>query len=94
MDVMLVPGLWLDASSWDGVTPVLEAAGHRAHPMMMPGVGVPAPVSSDVHLQDRVDAVVTEIDGLTGATPDDATGSPACVLVGHSGGRKFGRILA
>jgi hypothetical protein len=28
MNVVLIPGFWLDASSWDAVTPVLEQAGH------------------------------------------------------------------
>jgi hypothetical protein len=27
MNVVLIPGFWLDASSWDAVTPVLEQAG-------------------------------------------------------------------
>ena len=35
-----IPGLWLDASSWDDVDPALEAAGHTVHPLTMPGVGV------------------------------------------------------
>ena len=33
MDIILVPGFWLDASSWEEVTPVLEAAGHRPTPL-------------------------------------------------------------
>ena len=36
-DLILVPGMWLDGSSWDAVVlPVLESAGHRAHPLTLP----------------------------------------------------------
>jgi len=29
--------MWLDGSSWDAVVlPVLESAGHRAHPLTLP----------------------------------------------------------
>lgn len=76
MDIILIPGLWLDASSWDDVTPALERAGHAVHPLTMPGVGVPASESSDIGIADWVDAVVAEIDALDGAV----------VVVGHSGG--------
>lgn len=76
MDIILVPGLWLDASSWDDVVPALEKAGHRAHPMTLPGVGAPASESAEIGIQDWVDAVVARI---------DAVGEPV-VLVGHSGG--------
>ncbi|KRB37951.1 alpha/beta fold hydrolase [Microbacterium sp. Root180] len=76
MDIILVPGLWLDASSWEDVTPALEAAGHSARPLTLPGVGDPASESAAIGMQDWVDAVVAEI---------DAVGGPV-VLVGHSGG--------
>ncbi|WP_150956207.1 alpha/beta fold hydrolase [Microbacterium testaceum] len=71
MDVILVPGLWLDASSWDDIIPALEAAGHRPHPLTLPG-----PAVGDLVVDDWVDAVVGEVDRL-----DDRV-----VLVGHSGG--------
>lgn len=71
MDVILVPGLWLTASSWDDIVPALEAAGHRPHPLSMPG-----PAVGDLVIDDWVDAVVSEIDRLDGPV----------VLVGHSGG--------
>jgi pimeloyl-ACP methyl ester carboxylesterase len=38
MDIILVPGFWLDASSWSEVTPPLAAAGHRVHPLTLPGL--------------------------------------------------------
>ncbi|MDN3497442.1 alpha/beta hydrolase [Planococcus sp. APC 4015] len=76
MDVILVPGLWLDASSWRDITPALEAAGHTARPLTMPGVGAPASESDKIGISDWVDAVVAEIDAADGSV----------VLVGHSGG--------
>lgn len=76
MDIILVPGLWLTARSWDAITPPLVAAGHRPRPLTMPGVGVPAPDSADIGIAEWVAAVVTEID----ASPEPV------VLVGHSGG--------
>jgi pimeloyl-ACP methyl ester carboxylesterase len=76
MDIILIPGLWLDASSWDRVIPALEAAGHRTHPLTMPGVGEPAAHSAEIGIADWVDAVVAEIDRL----------DRPVVLVGHSGG--------
>lgn len=76
MDIILIPGLWLDASSWDEVIPGLEAAGHRVHPLTMPGVGAPASESADIGIADWVDAAVQVVDSL----PD------SCVVVGHSGG--------
>lgn len=76
MDIILVPGLWLPASSWEPIAKPLEAAGHRVHALTMPGLGVPAPASAGIGIADWVDAVVHEIDALSGPV----------VLVGHSGG--------
>jgi pimeloyl-ACP methyl ester carboxylesterase len=58
MDIILVPGLWLDASSWERVVPTLAAAGHRPHPMTLPG-------RVDATLADQVAAVVAEIDACS-----------------------------
>ncbi len=76
MHIILVPGLWLDASSWGEVTPALEAAGHRTHPLTMPGVGAPASSSSTIGIAEWIAATVAEFDALDGPV----------ALVGHSGG--------
>lgn len=76
MDIILVPGLWLDASSWSKVTPALEAAGHTVRPLTLPGLESVGADRSGIRLRDHIDAVVAEI---------DATDEPV-VLVGHSGG--------
>ncbi|GAA3020808.1 alpha/beta fold hydrolase [Microbacterium dextranolyticum] len=76
MDVILIPGLWLDASSWDDVLSALRGAGLTPHPLTMPGVGVPSPASDVIGIAEWVDAVVATIDRLEGPV----------VVVGHSGG--------
>jgi pimeloyl-ACP methyl ester carboxylesterase len=76
MHIILIPGLWLDASSWGEVTPALEAGGHRTHALTMPGVGVSGAESAAIGIAEWVAAAVAEIDRLDGPV----------VLVGHSGG--------
>jgi pimeloyl-ACP methyl ester carboxylesterase len=79
MDIILIPGLWLDGSSWDQVVPVLEQAGHDTHALTLPGMASKDADRSEVTLRDHVNAVVEVIDSL-----DPADGK--VVLVGHSGG--------
>ncbi|MGD0245723.1 MAG: alpha/beta hydrolase [Streptosporangiaceae bacterium] len=79
MDIILIPGFWLDASSWDGIVPALERAGHRAHALTLPGMESGDADRASITLRDHIDAVVRVIDSLG---PD----SGQVVLVGHSGG--------
>ena len=79
MDIILVPGLWLDGSSWDKVVPALERAGHRAHPLTLPGMESRDADRSGITLRDHVEGVVGAIDALGPA-------GGKVVLVGHSGG--------
>jgi pimeloyl-ACP methyl ester carboxylesterase len=76
MDVILVPGFWLDGSSWQPVLPPLEAAGHTVHPLTLPGKESLEADRSGIGLRDHVDAVIAEVDRLEGEI----------ALVGHSGG--------
>jgi len=78
MDIILVPGFWLDGSAWDEVVPVLEAAGHTARPITLPGMESPDADRSGVHLRDHVEAVVAAI--------DEVPGDAQVALVGHSAG--------
>ena len=71
MDVILVAGLWLDASAWDEVVPELERLGHRPVPVALPGQG---DGSTTATLEDQVAAVVAAVDA--------AAGKP--LVVGHS----------
>lgn len=75
VDVLLLPGFWLDASSWEQVTPPLVEAGHRVHPLTLPGLE-PDADRRGIGLADQVAAVVAGIDALAGQV----------ALVGHSGG--------
>ena len=79
MDIILIPGLWLDGSSWDEVVPALEKAGHRTHPLTPPGMESKDADRSEITLRDHINAVVEVIDSF-----DPADGK--VVLVGHSGG--------
>lgn len=76
MDIILVPGFWLDASSWEQVTPPLVAAGHRVHPLTLPGLESPDASRAGIGLRTHIDAVVAKIDSFEAPV----------VLVGHSGG--------
>jgi pimeloyl-ACP methyl ester carboxylesterase len=76
MDIILVPGFWLDASSWEEVTPALEAAGHRTHPLTLPGLESVDANRSGIGLRQHIVAVTAAVDAIEGKV----------VLVGHSGG--------
>ncbi len=71
MDIVLVAGLWLDGSAWDAVVPELEARGHRAVPLTLPGQG---DGSTSATYDDQVAAVLAAV--------DSASGKP--LVVGHS----------
>jgi pimeloyl-ACP methyl ester carboxylesterase len=76
MDIILVPGFWLDASSWEEVTPPLVAAGHQVHPLTLPGLESADAPRAGIGLRTHIDAVVAKIDAIDAPV----------VLVGHSGG--------
>jgi pimeloyl-ACP methyl ester carboxylesterase len=71
MDIVLIAGLWLDGSVWDNVAADLEARGHRAVPVTLPGQG---DGNTSATLADQSAAVLAAIDA--------AAGRP--MVVGHS----------
>jgi pimeloyl-ACP methyl ester carboxylesterase len=77
MEIILIPGFWLDASSWDKVVPVLQQAGHRTHALTLPGMESKDADRAKISLRDHVDAAIEVIDSLAPAK---------VVLVAHSGG--------
>lgn len=81
MQIVLVPGLWLNASTWDAVVPDLEAAGHTAHSLTLPGMASKDADRSGVGLADHVGAVVEALDAAY-----DAGGAAKVLLVSHSAG--------
>jgi pimeloyl-ACP methyl ester carboxylesterase len=87
MDIILIPGFWLDASSWDAVIPALRQAGHRVQALTLPGMESKDADRSRITLRDHVDGVVEAIDSV-----DPASGQ--VVLVGHSGGGAIAHAAA
>jgi pimeloyl-ACP methyl ester carboxylesterase len=71
MDFILIAGLWLDGSAWDAVVPHLNAAGHQAVPVSLPGQGAPPTTAT---LADQHAAVLAAVDAAAGRV----------VVVGHS----------
>ncbi|GAB3407370.1 alpha/beta fold hydrolase [Flindersiella endophytica] len=84
MEIILIPGMWLNGSAWDAVVPTLEKAGHRANALTLPGMESKAADRSTVTLQDLVDAVVAAIDSADGQV----------AVVGHSMGGALAHAAA
>lgn len=74
MDVILVPGLWLDASSWQDVADRLTAAGHTPHALTLRGLDSRSADRRGSMLADHVAEIVAAIDRCQGPV----------VLVGHA----------
>jgi pimeloyl-ACP methyl ester carboxylesterase len=84
MDVVLIPGFWLDATSWDGVLPALVEAGHSPTALTLPGLESKEADRRDIGFADQVAAVVAAVDALPGPV----------ALVGHSGGGSIASAAA
>ncbi len=63
MDIVLIGGLWLDASAWDDVVGPLAERGHRGVPVALPGQGDGRTTAT---LADQVAAVVAAVDAADG----------------------------
>jgi pimeloyl-ACP methyl ester carboxylesterase len=81
MDILLIGGLWLDGSAWDKVVPELEARGHRAVPVTLPGQG---DGNQSATLADQAATVLAAVDA--------AAGKP--MVVGHSAGSNLAWLAA
>jgi pimeloyl-ACP methyl ester carboxylesterase len=81
MQLVLIPGFWLDGDSWGTVTHDLEAAGHTVQALTLPGKRSGDTDLAGIGLRTHVDAVLEVVDALEA---DDGAGP--VVLVGHSGG--------
>jgi len=88
MDIVLIAGLWLDASVWDEVATQLEARGHRAVPVTLPGQG---DGNTTATLADQRAAVVAAVDATAG-TPMVVGHSAACSLAWLAGDAHPGKI--
>lgn len=76
MDIILIPGLWLNASSWSEVVPHLEAAGHRARALTLPGMESQAADRAGITVEDHIATIVDALEDADGPV----------LLVGHSAG--------
>lgn len=72
----MIPGFWLDGSSWDQVADPVRRAGHTVHTPTLPGLESVEADRGGIGLRDHVDAIVELIDSAEGEV----------VLVAHSGG--------
>jgi len=81
MDILLIAGLWLDGSVWDNVAAQLEARGHRAVPITLPGQG---DGNTSATLADQVATVVAAVDAAAGRS----------MVVGHSAACSLAWIAA
>lgn len=79
-DIVLIAGLWLDATIWNDVVAALHARGHRPIPVTLPGAG---DGHVDATLDDQVAAVLDAV---------DAADHP--VVVGHSAACSLAWIAA
>lgn len=84
MDIILIPGFWLDGASWDEVAGPLRSAGHAVKALTLPGLESRETDRSGIGLRDHVDAVRDVVDSI-----DDPV-----VLVGHSGGGAIAHAIA
>jgi pimeloyl-ACP methyl ester carboxylesterase len=84
MDIVLIPGFWLDGASWDEVAVPLRDAGHTVHALTLPGRESRDADRADITLRDHVDAVVSVVDSI----------AESVVLVGHSGGGAIAHAAA
>lgn len=89
MDILLIGGLWLDGSSvWDKVAAEIEALGHRAVPVTLPGQG---DGNTSATLEDQVATVLAAVDAAAG-NPMVAGHSAACGLAWIAADERFGEV--
>jgi pimeloyl-ACP methyl ester carboxylesterase len=81
VDILLIAGLWLDGTAWKDVVPELQALGHRAVPLTLPGQGDGSPSAT---LDDQVAAVVAAVDAASGKS----------LVVGHSAASSLAWLAA
>lgn len=80
MDIILIAGLWLEASVWDDVVTELRNAGHHPRPLALPGADDGSVTAT---LDDQVAAALAAV---------DAADRP--VVVGHSAASSLAWIVA
>ena len=88
MDTVLIAGLWLDGSVWGNVAAQLEASGHHAVPVTLPGQG---DGNTSATLADQAAAVVAAVDAAAGR-PMVVGHSAACSLAWLAADARPGKV--
>ncbi|MFC7220449.1 alpha/beta fold hydrolase [Streptomyces polyrhachis] len=88
MDILLIGGLWLNSTVWDGVSAELRRLGHRPVALTLPGQGDGA-VSAT--LDDQLAAVLAAVDAADGR-PLVVGHSAACTLAWLAADRRPDRL--
>ncbi|MFE9506459.1 alpha/beta fold hydrolase [Streptomyces anthocyanicus] len=88
MDIVLIGGLWLNGSVWEGVASTLESLGHRPVPLTLPGQGDGAATAT---LDDQAATVLAAVDAAPGR-PMVVGHSAACALAWLAADRRPGRL--
>ncbi|MYS72526.1 alpha/beta fold hydrolase, partial [Streptomyces sp. SID5926] len=88
MDIVLIGGLWLNGSVWEGVASTLESLGHRPVPLTLPGQGDGAATAT---LDDQVAAALAAVDAAPGR-PMVVGHSAACALAWLAADRRPERL--
>jgi pimeloyl-ACP methyl ester carboxylesterase len=88
MDILLIAGLWLDGSVWGNVAAQLEAHGHRAVPVTLPGQG---DGNTSATLADQVATVIAAVDAAAGR-PMVVGHSAACSLAWLAADARPGKV--
>lgn len=94
MNLILIPGFWLDGASWDAVAAPLRAAGHTVHALTLPGLESRDAARGDIGLRDHVDAVIAAVDARDVARGNPVDSVSDIVLVGHSAGGAIAHAVA
>lgn len=86
MNIIFVPGFWLQGSSWERVVTPLREAGFIVHTPTLAGLHSVGDDRSEVTLASQTAEIVALVDAIDAdASASDAAAEPI-VLVGHSGG--------
>jgi pimeloyl-ACP methyl ester carboxylesterase len=88
MDILLIAGLWLDGSVWGDVAAQLEARGHHAVPITLPG---PGDGKTSATLADQSATVVAAVDAAAGR-PMVVGHSAACSLAWLAADARPGKV--
>lgn len=84
MDIILLPGLWLDGSAWEPALPPLRQALHRPFPLTLPGQGADVPGQDVIDLEDQLAAALAPID----------SSGERVLVVGHSAASTLAWMVA